>query len=431
MKTRWLRQGVRCLCLAGAVFLSIGGPLPAWSARLFPGSSGLVLMADTIAARAWYAGVFWGLPPAIFLGLSVWRTRFFCRWICPAGTLHSLAGRLGARKRILRRRLNGALFWAILTASLTGLPALLFLDPTATWNRLTTSWSGAVSTAALIPGLVFPALLLLSAVQPAVWCTHLCPLGYLYEFAGRFRKKKERQRSEKGQDGDGATSTPDPIRREIAAGLLVGLPAALLLKSLRLPAAGTPADVLPILPPGAGNADRFGALCTRCYTCLNVCPTDVLRVRYTAGRPVVQLFIPELDPDAGFCDQFCNRCTQACPTGAILPLTLEAKQRRQLGIALVRQDACLAWADGKYCMVCQEFCPYQAIDTDTGPKDLPRPMVNADRCRGCGACQYECPAVRLGKAIIVDAVPDQQVLERDRGELSPTHLPEAPPGAGV
>ncbi|NOY80557.1 MAG: 4Fe-4S dicluster domain-containing protein [Kiritimatiellaeota bacterium] len=379
--------------------------MPAWAARLVPASSALVAVANTIAARTWYTGVFWGLPAALFLGLSVWRGLFFCRWICPAGTLHSMAGRLGPRKRILRRRLNGILFWTILAAAFTGVPALLFLDPTLAWNRLSISWSGAVSAAALVPGLVFPLLLLLSAVQPAVWCTHLCPLRYLYELGGRFRR-----RNGGGKQKGGARSTPDPIRREIAAGFLLGLPLALLLKSVRLPASKNAADPLPILPPGAGNPDRFGALCTRCYTCISVCPSNVLRVRFVSGRPIVQLFTPELVPDVGFCDPFCNRCTQACPAGAIRPLSLEAKQSQQLGIALIRQEACLAWADGRYCMICQEFCPYQAIDNDTGPKELPRPVVNVDRCRGCGACQHECPSVRLGKAVIVYGVTEQQTL---------------------
>jgi len=423
-RIRWGRQTVRLLLLATAVLFSLGGPLPVWCARLFPSASSLVLCANTLAARRWYVGLYWAVPPVFFLVVSFWRGRFFCRWVCPAGTIYSLAGRFGVKRRLLHRRLNGILAWIILGASLAGLPMLLFLDPTATWNRLALTWNGTLSTAALVPGLVFPALLVLCAVQPAVWCTHLCPLGYLYELGGRFRRsgwigrrlRKTKDTVEDVQSGTsdpavGRTDTPDPIRREIAAGLLLGVPLGLILKRMRLSVGKPGADPLPILPPGAGDVARFNALCTRCYACVNICPTKVLQVRFRGGRPVMQLFFPEMDMGAAFCDQFCNRCTQVCPTGAILPLSVETKRIRQIGIAQVRRDACLAWADGEYCTVCQEFCPYRAIDNAAGPGDLPRPVVNADLCRGCGVCQYQCPAVRVGKAIIVHPVPAQFSIE--------------------
>jgi len=393
-----VRRLVRGACLAGAAFLAAGGPLPPWTARVFPGLSPLVLTANAIAGRTWYFALFWLAPPVLLLAAAVWRGRWFCRWVCPAGTLHSAAGRLGPGKRIIRRRWNGLVFWAIFGSSVTGVSVLLFLDPLATWNRFTVFWGGANSVAAIVPGLVLPALLVLSAVQPAVWCTHFCPLGYLLETVGAIRQTPK--------------PTFDRVRRDVLAGLTFGVPAAVLWKHVPLP--GIPRTAKkgpPLLPPGAGNPERFGDLCTRCYACVNVCPTGMIRVRTAAGESITGLFHPVLDADRGFCDQFCKACSEVCPAGAILPLALEEKQNLQIGIAEVRRDACLAWADREYCMVCQEVCPYQAVETDWGPNNLARPVVNPSACRGCGFCQHECPAERAGKAIVVRALPEQVALD--------------------
>jgi len=152
-------------------------------------------------------------------------------------------------------------------------------------------------------------------------------------------------------------------------------------------------------------------VCTRCYACVNVCPTGVLRVGWPrSGRALLGWFQPELDAEAGACEEFCQACTRVCPTGAIRSLSEAEKRGRQIGVAQVRREACLAWTDGETCMVCQEFCPYHAIETDASAEGIPRPVVNPEQCRGCGYCQKECPSVRLGKAIHVHGLSEQRVL---------------------
>ena len=132
--------------------------------------------------------------------------------------------------------------------------------------------------------------------------------------------------------------------------------------------------------------------------------------RPQSGTPVAAWFTPALNTDAATCDEFCNRCTLVCPAGAIRPLTAAVKHQTQIGVAEVIQSACLAWADGQYCMVCQEFCPYRAITIDHDAKGLPRPVVQPEICRGCGACQNQCPAIRAGKAILIRGIPAQRRL---------------------
>lgn len=375
-KAKSLRIAVRLLILAAALFFVIGGPLPVWMERIIPSLSPLTLFAESIAQRTWYAGLFRALPPLAVLALALWKGRFFCQWICPLGTLYSLPK--GPRKKILPVRLNAAVFWIIISSSLLGLPALLFLDPLSTFSRIG-AWS------AWIPGLLIPIFLLISFFQPQVWCTHLCPLGYGLDLANLKTGKTVFNRD----------------RRQFIAGLGIGIPAALL-----LPKTAKGKSKPSVLPPGA--TDEFADTCTRCYACVSACPAKIIRVK--SGGPLGELFMPELSFDNGTCEESCNQCSQVCPTGAIRTLTHPQKHRTQIGIAKVQKGKCLAWADNEYCMVCDEYCPYNAIET-VWNGDVACPVVNADLCRGCGACENACPAVRAGKAIFVYPLQPQTCIK--------------------
>jgi ferredoxin len=197
-------------------------------------------------------------------------------------------------------------------------------------------------------------------------------------------------------------------RREILAGAAVGIPAALGLHFIS--SKYNKKAPYPLLPPGAVTPEKFAANCIRCYACVNACPSGILTVPFPENGNIVEWFEPKMDPNKGPCEQTCNRCTQVCPTGAIQYLSPEMKQKCQIGIAKVKRDACIAWADNEYCMVCDEYCPYNAIKSDESPKGIPRPVVNKDLCRGCGACQNQCPAKKKGKAIFVKGVKEQILL---------------------
>lgn len=380
-KVKALKFIVRLLILAAALFFIIGGPLPEWMERLVPALSPLTLFAESIAQRTWFAGLFWTLPPLAVLVLAMFQGRFFCKHICPLGTLYSLPKKISLKKRILPVRLNALIFWIILSASALGLPLLLWLDPLSTVSRAG-AWYDA---AAWIPGLLIPLFLLLSFIQPQVWCTHLCPLGYSFDLLNRRSGK----------------TTFNRDRRQFVAGLGIGIPAALILPKLGKKS-GKPA----VLPPGA--TEEFADTCTRCYACVNACPSGIIRVKRDGN--LNELFMPELCFDNGTCEESCNRCSQVCPTGAIRMLSHDEKWRTQIGQARVRKGRCLAWADNEYCMVCDEYCPYNAIET-VWRGDIACPVVNPDLCRGCGACEYACPAFRAGKAIFVHPLSPQQTIK--------------------
>jgi ferredoxin len=376
MKTA--RRIIRMLLLAGALFFAIGGPLPVWMERIVPALSPLALIAESIAQRSWYAGLFWALPPLAVLLLAVFKGRFFCQWLCPLGTLYSLPQKISLKKKILPVRLNALTFWIVISASLCGLPALLFLDPLSTFSRIG-AWS------AWIPGLLIPLFLLIGFFQPQVWCTHLCPLGYGFDLANLKTGRTVFNRD----------------RRQFIAGLGIGGAAAAVLPTL-----GTSEPGKSVLPPGATEA--FADTCTRCYACVSACPAGIIRVK--AGGRLKELHMPELCFDNGACEESCNQCSQVCPTGAIRRLSGDEKWRRQIGIAKVKKGKCLAWADNEYCMVCDEYCPYNAIET-VWRGDIACPVVNPDLCRGCGACENACPALRAGKAIFVHPLNPQQTIK--------------------
>ncbi len=388
-----VRWSVRLLLLSMSFFLSFGGPLPQWTAKILPILSPYAVIANIVGQRALYTGLFWTLPPLLILLLAIQKGRYFCRWACPAGTLYALVPNRNKSTPLLKYRLNVIVFWATVSASLIGAPLLLFTDPLSSTNRLFSIASGVHDTAAIIPGLLIPVFLLLGLFQPMIWCSHICPLGYLFSLSSR----KGRSYAERFSRD----------RRKILGGLVAGVPMALL--AGRIPLWGSQKH--PVLPPGAQRPDQYAGACSRCYACVQACPSGILSVPSSlSNRSPGQLCQPEMIAQNGACEEFCNACSLVCPTGAIHALSVDEKRHRQIGIAYVKRSACLAWADKEYCMVCDEFCPYNAIETIESPDGIPQPKVNPDICRGCGYCEHVCPAIRAGKAIFVEGVERQRVI---------------------
>jgi len=103
---------------------------------------------------------------------------------------------------------------------------------------------------------------------------------------------------------------------------------------------------------------------------------------------------------------FCGTCVAICPTGAIRKLTLEEKQYAVIGNATINRNICIAWEQFKVCLICDEVCPYDAVEFKmvTDEKGtLQRPFVIEDKCVGCGQCESACP-VKGPAAIYVTPV---------------------------
>jgi polyferredoxin len=176
-----------------------------------------------------------------------------------------------------------------------------------------------------------------------------------------------------------------------------------------------------IRPPGALPEDSFVTACVRCGECMKVCATNTLQPALGEGG-LEALGTPVIVARIGPCAQECTACGDSCPTRAIAPFTVEEKQYLYVGTASVDRSRCIAWAEDKQCLVCDEACAYDAIYQDTGGRalggaDAPpgrgtrRPMVNERICVGCGQCEWVCPVEPTG-AIRVYSSGDKRHLSR-------------------
>jgi formate hydrogenlyase subunit 6/NADH:ubiquinone oxidoreductase subunit I len=135
---------------------------------------------------------------------------------------------------------------------------------------------------------------------------------------------------------------------------------------------------------------------------MKVCPSNGLQPFFSGLEGI---FAPVLLPRRGPCEPDCNACGAVCPTGAITALPLHEKQWAKLGTAVIVQERCLAYAEGRRCVVCQEVCPYGAIRLEQqltpGLKNAPVtvPIVASAKCFGCGYCEHHCP-VRIPAVVI-------------------------------
>ncbi len=117
---------------------------------------------------------------------------------------------------------------------------------------------------------------------------------------------------------------------------------------------------------------------------------------------------PEVSYERGYCRPECTRCSEVCPTGAIRLLDRAEKSATQIGHAVWLRENCVVLTDGVNCGNCARHCPTGAITmilSEDGIWDSPEiPMVDTERCIGCGACENLCPA-RPYSAIYVEGHP--------------------------
>jgi len=164
-----------------------------------------------------------------------------------------------------------------------------------------------------------------------------------------------------------------------------------------------PGQVAPqglIRPPGALPEMDFIARCSRCGECMAACPTNTLQpIWLDAG--FMGLFSPGLNLRRSYCSPECRMCGEVCPTDAIRRLSPDERIWAKTGTAVIFRRKCLAWEQQKSCMVCDEVCPYKAVEFRKEPGNpVPVPQVREEECAGCGYCEHFCP-VQNQSAIVV------------------------------
>ncbi len=283
------------------------------------------------------------------LALGVIRKRFWCRYLCPLGTLFSLSSRL----RILQRSVEEACSRCLKCVKACPTGVIPEQDPQHYHKQDC-----------------------ISCFQ----CLECPPKAVSFHLAFPQREVAE-----------GVSLS----RRYVVGSFAFGVLSALAVKTNPLQTESGLKNNRLIRPPGALPEKKFVSACTGCGECLKVCPNNALQSTFLEAG-LAGLFTPRLVPRIGYCEEFCNFCGKVCPTEAIRPLDVEEKRQIQIGIAHIDKSRCIAYDQDKICLVCNEQCSYQAILGD----EKKRPLVKEEKCTGCGICENKCP-VDGESAIIV------------------------------
>ena len=331
------------------------GPVVVWQ-------KGLAALASAVATLA-------------LIGVLAWRKgRLWCNAVCPVGTFLGFFSRFA----VLRPRIEGS------TCKNCG------LCEKACKSGCIDLASGTVDA---------------SRCVACFDCVDVCRHGAMSYGLGRTGAAKIAASAAEKSTGKGS---PNALRRGMLAAMVgVAVPGVALGRSASPIAALTrklePERAVGIVPPGAQSVQQLSARCTGCQLCVSACPSQVLKGA-DRGSGMLQ---PTLAFEMGYCRVNCVTCADVCPAGAIRPMTPAEKSSLQIGRAVVNLDRCITATDKVTCTACAKICPPRVINL-VGPDDSPKkPVVDAERCTGCGACEYVCPA-RPFAAIHVEGVAEQR-----------------------
>ncbi len=442
---RWLIQGC-FLILFLILFYQTRYPVTDTYVSLFFKFDPLVFIVFSIAYRAITAVALFSI--SLIIGSLIFG-RFFCGFVCPLGTTIDIFGVFIINKNkhgIALKNLKYLILLFLAVAAILGISFLHFFDPLTILERSLTlvlyptanfflgffvNLPNVLYVESLIALTVFIVIIGLEFVAPRFWCRNLCALGGLYAVFAKFAVLKFIFRDDCSECGVCTAVCPtgaiDFKAREIDSGecidclrcqyecptkvinyrfnfgflpfdikrreLIMATAAGLILAPLAKSLFHVIVHGHLIRPPGSIPESHFLNRCIRCGKCMKVCLTNGLQPCILESG-INGLWTPRLVPRIGGCEKDCNMCGQVCPTSAIRKLDLEEKSYVHMGTAAIDRSRCIAWEQDKLCLICDEACPYNAInsreETLHGIKLL-RPFVDERICTGCGLCEARCP----------------------------------------
>lgn len=323
-------------------------PLPAIGDNLIRPLLGSLGAGNRLPIPYFYGTVGIGLLFLVILFGSYWDRRFWCQYICPSGAFFGILSRFA----VFRRNIS--------TTSCGGCKACVKICPT---RAISEKNFKATSTAECI------------MCGKCVGIKQGCS-AFLFGAT---------------PNHEAITLAPDMGRRQILAGVAAGTLLLPVLEANALTKRDNTGRL--IRPPGAMPENLFNARCLACGQCIKVCPTNALQP-CSLDDGFSRLSTPKLSPRIGGCEEKCHACGNVCPTNAIRKLPYDEKRFAKMGTAVIDKHRCLAWEQNKECLVCDEVCPYHAIDPkflQTSRGMFKVPVVDADLCMGCGMCEQKCP----------------------------------------
>ena len=314
--------------------------------------------------------------PAIFLLFLVYIShahgRFFCNTLCPAGAILSLISRYSIFKIVIRDNVCND----------CGACEKICKANCIKTDEHRIDYSSCIN---------------------CYNCIKVCPKDGI-KFSPFWKKES------------GVAMPLDPRRRTffketIPAALALGIPAYGVSAAITRYTVGTgDNNISPVTPPGSESFGHFTGHCTACHLCVTACPSQVL---YPAllDYGFAGIFQPRMNYTHGYCGYDCIVCGSVCPTGAIMPLTIQQKKLTQIGKANFSRDECIVVKKKQDCGACSEHCPTKAVHMVPYEGHLSVPELSSEYCIGCGACEHACP-VTPHKAIYVTANTVHQIAKK-------------------
>ena len=124
--------------------------------------------------------------------------------------------------------------------------------------------------------------------------------------------------------------------------------------------------------------------CIECQNkeCLSACNEKIIHIENEI--PVIKFGINGCT--------FCDECASACPNGV---LKIKNKKNKINVEMLINPAKCIAW-NQTVCFSCQDICEENAIIY----KGMFNPVIDLDKCTGCGFCLSVCPTFAIDLKVI-------------------------------
>jgi ferredoxin len=370
------------------------------------------LYPEDIFLSGWIAYMF----PVFILGLITWMSlkwgRLYCNTICPVGTFLGLLSRISVfRIKMIEDKCTkcGKCVFACKSTCINIKEQKVdFSRCVGCFNCISVCPEDAIKYLAPVRQkslpqetddtrrkiLVSAGLLLLSLI---VSKRSTLAQGVKSTFTGKVNPRTAQDFKSRIAQDIKSSSNKDvkpSLPQEVNSGLPQEIP------HNKVPTTIEPEKHYTVTPPGSLGIEHFTDTCTACHLCVSACPTQVLQPSiFEYG--IMGLMQPYMDYVTNYCNFECVICSEVCPTGAILSLTMEAKKTVQIGKVNLILDNCVVKTDNTACGSCSEHCPTQAVHMVPYIGELTIPEIRPEICVGCGACEHACPT-RPFRAIYVD-----------------------------